>query len=258
MPQRGIDTKLWYHSDFESISIPGKLLFIYLCTSPRGNQSGLYKITSKGISDDTGLMKSALPGLLDELKKMDIEWFPDQQIVWVKNFLKHQAHSPQFLIATARCLTEIHDNNLIKRYLDYNNTLTIPYQYPNDTLPPSVVSSQLSVVSSQKTDIRVDKPPKVSKQKYGKFQNVSLTSEEHNKLLTLLEDKGVKDIIERLSGYIASTGKKYTSHYATILNWNRKDNKENSHGNTNSRIPEHYTTPEEYLADMERRHAAQG
>ena len=32
--------------------------------------------------------------------------------------------------------------------------------------------------------------------------------------------------IERLSSYVASTGKKYKSHYATIRNWARKD-KEN-------------------------------
>lgn len=29
--------------------------------------------------------------------------------------------------------------------------------------------------------------------------------------------------IERLSSYVASTGKKYKSHYATIRNWARKD-----------------------------------
>ena len=29
--------------------------------------------------------------------------------------------------------------------------------------------------------------------------------------------------IERLSSYVASTGRKYKSHYATIRNWARKD-----------------------------------
>ena len=32
-----------------------------------------------------------------------------------------------------------------------------------------------------------------------------------------------KDRIERLSSYVASTGKSYKSHYATIRNWARKD-----------------------------------
>ena len=32
-----------------------------------------------------------------------------------------------------------------------------------------------------------------------------------------------QDFIERLSGYIASTGKRYKSHYVTMLNWYRRD-----------------------------------
>ena len=35
--------------------------------------------------------------------------------------------------------------------------------------------------------------------------------------------KTTKDFIERLNNYIGSTGKRYKSHYHTILNWYRKD-----------------------------------
>lgn len=62
-----------------------------------------------------------------------------------------------------------------------------------------------------------------SKQKYGEFKNVLLTSEEYTKLCQNLDD--ADGLIERLSAYIESTGKKYKSHYATLLNWNRRDNK---------------------------------
>ena len=33
-----------------------------------------------------------------------------------------------------------------------------------------------------------------------------------------------KEYIERLSGYMASTGKQYRNHAATIINWSRQDN----------------------------------
>lgn len=62
------------------------------------------------------------------------------------------------------------------------------------------------------------------KRKYGEFDNVLLTDEEHEKL----KERFPYDLdkrIERLSGYVASTGKKYKSHYATIINWAKKDNK---------------------------------
>ena len=56
---------------------------------------------------------------------------------------------------------------------------------------------------------------------YGEFRNVCLTAEEYQKLSTRLN--GFEKRIEDLSTYIESTGKKYKSHYATILAWARKD-----------------------------------
>ena len=60
------------------------------------------------------------------------------------------------------------------------------------------------------------------KEKYGEFENVLLTDEEYEKL----KNNNLLDFIERLSSYIESKGKKYKSHYATILNWSRKEIKQ--------------------------------
>lgn len=57
------------------------------------------------------------------------------------------------------------------------------------------------------------------KESYGEFQNVLLTKEEYRKL----EKSNLLPYIEKLSSYIASKGKRYKSHYATILTWSRKD-----------------------------------
>ena len=69
-------------------------------------------------------------------------------------------------------------------------------------------------------DIEKDIKEKDKKEKFGEFNNVMLTKEEYKKL----ENANLILYIERLSSYIASTGKKYKSHYATILNWSRKEN----------------------------------
>jgi len=63
--------------------------------------------------------------------------------------------------------------------------------------------------------------PKKTKHKYGEYKNVLLTDDELQKLKTEYSD--YEERIERLSSYVASTGKKYKSHYATIRNWARKD-----------------------------------
>lgn len=66
-------------------------------------------------------------------------------------------------------------------------------------------------------------PTKPTKDIYGEFGNVRLTSEELQKLKDLFGEAGTNEMIENLSQYIASKGKKYSSHYATILSWERKN-----------------------------------
>ena len=79
----------------------------------------------------------------------------------------------------------------------------------------------------EKEDISVSpslspaKSKKPIKHKHGEYANVLLTDDELEKLKAEYPDW--KERIERLSAYIASTGKAYKSHYATIRNWARKD-----------------------------------
>lgn len=75
-------------------------------------------------------------------------------------------------------------------------------------------------------EIEIDKEKEIDKKqkkkKFGEFSNVLLTEQEFEKL----KEKFPHDYlqrIERVSGYVASTGKSYKSHYATIISWARKD-----------------------------------
>lgn len=63
---------------------------------------------------------------------------------------------------------------------------------------------------------------KSTRHKYGQYQNVLLTDEDYEKL-KLEFPHDYSDRIERLSAYMASTGKKYKNHLATIRNWSRND-----------------------------------
>lgn len=65
-------------------------------------------------------------------------------------------------------------------------------------------------------------PPKSTRHKYGLYENVLFTNQEY-KILQEEFPHDYSDRIERLSEYIASTGKKYKSHLATIRAWARKD-----------------------------------
>ena len=77
-----------------------------------------------------------------------------------------------------------------------------------------------------RVDIEIDEdmnvPTKPIRHKYGAYNNVLLTDEEMLKL----RDEFPRDWderVERLSEYIASTGKKYKNHLATIRSWARND-----------------------------------
>lgn len=57
----------------------------------------------------------------------------------------------------------------------------------------------------------------------GEFLNVKISEKEIEKLKSNFGEEKTKEKIEKLSMYLASTGKKYKSHYATILNWSRRE-----------------------------------
>lgn len=52
---------------------------------------------------------------------------------------------------------------------------------------------------------------------FGEYQNVFLTAKEYRRLKA--DFSGLDDLIEKLSAYIQSTGKKYTDHAATLRIW---------------------------------------
>lgn len=61
---------------------------------------------------------------------------------------------------------------------------------------------------------------KPSRHRYGEYKNVLLTDTDMEKLKAEFPDDWEKRI-ERLSAYMASTGKSYKNHLATIRNWAR-------------------------------------
>ena len=119
MAERGFQTELWTDPFIQSLSPEAKLLFIYLWTNKHCNQAGLYEISLKTMAFDTGLSIEALPSLLSQLEPK-VSWSMEQNLVWVKHFLKRQCKSQSFLIAASKCLLSIKNNNLVKEFIQYN------------------------------------------------------------------------------------------------------------------------------------------
>lgn len=104
--------------------------------------------------------------------------------------------------------------------LKYTTRLTIlnydSYQYEQQAGNKLVTSCQQADNNKQEA-LKNEKKEKNNKILFGEF--VFLTKEEHKKLVDKYEPEFTDACIERLDNYIGSNGKKYKSHYRTILSW---------------------------------------
>ena len=92
-----------------------------------------------------------------------------------------------------------------------------------DICPPEIeIKKEIDI----EIDIELEKEGELKGQalarSYGRYENVFLTDTELSELQAELPEKWAY-YIERLSGYIASTGKKYKNHAATIRRWAADD-----------------------------------
>lgn len=99
------------------------------------------------------------------------------------------------------------------------NSLEPQYRLDKESIDKESIEEDIP--DSAEPEPPAPKKTKPAKHKYGEYKNVLLTDEELDKLKAEYPD--LPDRIERLSSYVASTGKSYKSHYATIRNWARKD-----------------------------------
>jgi hypothetical protein len=127
-------------------------------------------------------------------------------------------------------ITDWNKNNYLDKnriteteYIDELNLLTlINEKYEVNTTCLTDVKPMFNQYSIEENSIEKNNKKEIYKERYGEFNNVLLTEEEYHKL----EQANLLPYIEKLSSYIASKGKKYKSHYATILTWSRGDKKE--------------------------------
>ena len=77
---------------------------------------------------------------------------------------------------------------------------------------------------SKGNNTSINNKENIYKRKYGEFENVLLSDTEYEKL----KQQNLLNYIDTLSLYLKSKGKKYKNHYATILSWNRKEQKQTS------------------------------
>lgn len=130
----------------------------------------------------------------ETLERFEMISFPDGKLL-INNWDLHQNAEA---LAKIREQTRLRVSNYRKRNISVTKTL------PSYSLSLSNSTNNVNTI-------------------YGEFNNVTLSEKEYAKLLERFGEKETLERIERLSSGIASKGYKYKSHYATILNWKRRD-----------------------------------
>lgn len=102
---RSVSTAFWSDPFIEELSPSEKLLFLYFITNEKTNMLGIYEVSIKKISYDTGLdiatINSALK-IFEELGKLRYEF---NHIILV-NFMKHQNFNPNM----KKSAIDVHNN----------------------------------------------------------------------------------------------------------------------------------------------------
>ena len=86
---RSINTKFWNDPYIEELNSDEKLLFLYCLTSPHSNLLGIYEVSIKKISFETGINKETVLKAFERFEK-DYKVFYYDNFIIIPNFIKHQ------------------------------------------------------------------------------------------------------------------------------------------------------------------------
>lgn len=177
----------------------------------------LYRDYNKGVSEKNSIPAITLWKWLKKLEKMEmlnINSTNKYSIVTVVNWEEYQT-------------------NLVK---ENNKGTTEEQQENNKGSAKDQQENTNKNVKNGKNDKNVKKKEKeASKLTFLEF--VTLTKEEHEKLEKELGESLRDKLIRNLNDYIGSTGKKYRSHYHTVLTWSRKESNQGKKGaNKNGQV----------------------
>lgn len=96
---RPIFINIWVCDEkFQDYSVEGKLLFLYLITNSHLNESGIYRITYKTISNETDISKDKVVKLIKESLNNNISYDEKKNVIFVHKFLKYNGSGNPELI----------------------------------------------------------------------------------------------------------------------------------------------------------------
>ena len=161
-------------------------------------------------------------GLIERFRK----GFNKPSTIYVKNFEKDNKSIQNDGAQNVMCCSTESVVQKVEVH-KYKNCTSIPKESGSSYLK-KLEPSNTNISDTDINNTNINTPCRKAKLKaLGRFENVSLTEKE---LSRLKQDYPYEydNLIDRLSDYMASTGKRYKNHYATICLWAEKDKKDSN------------------------------
>ncbi len=203
---RYIKTDFWSDSYIETLDPTEKLLFIYLFTNDRLDLCGIYEITLRKISFETGINEENLVKILtkfsEKWKIYYIDWY-----IYVANFTKHLQINPSVLLWIDRSKNLI--PKLILESIDKLGTgciqggtlIPIPIPIPIPKPIPTITGDEV----------------------YTQAWHLSITHDEFTKLEKEFGMEKADELVQSVLNYRKNS--KYKNLYLTAIKWGRAEKK---------------------------------
>ena len=223
-----IEASFWDDPEIQELTKEQKLLYVYLFSNPLCRPSGLYRISLKTADFHLGLgrgFEEAWKGLQNG--KPLILYDEKMKLIWVigklKRFIKSLDDKNPIKKSVDRDIEEFKDSTIIPYFLKKYERV---YKAPLEGLGRVDIPIPIPIpIDTKEGGMGGDDKDPIAKTKFLDF--VFLTEEEHKKLIEKFGEIGTQERIEKLNNYIGSKGKRYKSHYHTILSWEAKDKPKN-------------------------------
>lgn len=130
---RLVFTEIWVCDDkFQDYSPEGKLIFLYLITNDHLNESGVYKITYKTISNETDVPKSKVQEVIKGELSNNVSYDEDNNVVFVHQFLKFNGGgNPELVKKSIEKDRKLVKTSLWKQFDNHYTTDLKPIEKPS-------------------------------------------------------------------------------------------------------------------------------
>lgn len=245
--KRVVDVEFWNDEKVMDMFSPeDKLFMLYLLTNPHTTQLGIYAINPKHMAFEIGYSIEVINVLLDrfENKYGMIKYSRKTKEIAIKNFLRHSIIKGGKPVEDCllKELAKVKDKSLLEFVYNGINgdeslnatvkkiLFTFNNEIQNDNDNENENDNEVSyhdtltnrTTNREETKKEAEEEIKDVRHKYGEYKNVLLSDTDMEKLKAEFPTD-YEERIERLSGYIAQSGKSYKNYLATIRNWARKD-----------------------------------